>query len=178
MNRVFRNTIFYLLILLVVIGVVSYFQTSNPKTENMSYSTFIKNLDEGKVDSVSVQPVRGVYEVKGQLKKYDKDQYFLTHVPEGKGADQIFDAIKKTDVKVDPAQETSGWVTFLTTIIPFANGMIVVKNVTHPLVSCAGSTFTSVFLIASNIWSAPFPSGTCVKKYWSLSYFFSCPFTS
>ncbi len=119
MNRVFRNTIFYLLILLVVIGVVSYFQTSNPKTENMSYSTFIKNLDEGKVDSVSVQPVRGVYEVKGQLKKYDKDQYFLTHVPEGKGADQIFDAIKKTDVKVDPAQETSGWVTFLTTIIPF-----------------------------------------------------------
>ena len=47
MNRVFRNTIFYLLILLVVIGVVSYFQTSNPKTENMSYSTFIKNPDEG-----------------------------------------------------------------------------------------------------------------------------------
>lgn len=119
MNRVFRNTIFYLLILLVVIGVVSYFQTSNPKTENMSYSTFIKNLDDGKVDSVSVQPVRGVYEVKGQLKNYDKDQYFLTHVPEGKGADQIFNAIKKTDVKVDPAQETSGWVTFLTTIIPF-----------------------------------------------------------
>jgi cell division protease FtsH len=119
MNRVFRNTIFYLLILLVVIGVVSYFQTSNPKTENMSYSTFIKNLDDGKVDSVSVQPVRGVYEVKGQLKNYDKDQYFLTHVPEGKGADQIFNALKKTDVKVDPAQETSGWVTFLTTIIPF-----------------------------------------------------------
>lgn len=102
MNRVFRNTIFYLLILLVVIGVVSYFQTSNPKTENMSYSTFIKNLDDGKVDSVSVQPVRGVYEVKGQLKNYDKDQYFLTHVPEGKGADQIFNALKKTDVKVEP----------------------------------------------------------------------------
>ncbi len=119
MNRVFRNTIFYLLILLVVIGVVSYFQTSNPKTENMSYSTFIKNLDDGKVDSVSVQPVRGVYEVKGQLKNYDKDQYFLSHVPEGKGADQIFNALKKTDVKVEPAQETSGWVTFLTTIIPF-----------------------------------------------------------
>lgn len=69
MNRVFRNTIFYLLILLVVIGVVSYFQTSNPKTENMSYSTFIKNLDDGKVDSVSVQPVRGVYEVKELTEK-------------------------------------------------------------------------------------------------------------
>ncbi|WP_428840933.1 ATP-dependent metallopeptidase FtsH/Yme1/Tma family protein [Acinetobacter baumannii] len=41
MNRVFRNTIFYLLILLVVIGVVSYFQTANPKTENMTYSDFV-----------------------------------------------------------------------------------------------------------------------------------------
>ncbi|MCI3987197.1 cell division protein FtsH, partial [Bacillus vallismortis] len=48
-----------------------------------------------------------------------KDQYLLTHFPEGKGAEQIFNALKKTDVKVEPAQETSVWVTFLTTIIPF-----------------------------------------------------------
>ncbi|RCK09578.1 hypothetical protein DT075_40155 [Bacillus licheniformis] len=52
MNRVFRNTIFYLLILLVVIGVVSYFQTANPKTENMTYSDFVSNLENGKVENV------------------------------------------------------------------------------------------------------------------------------
>lgn len=99
MNRVFRNTIFYLLILLVVIGVVSYFQTANPKTENMTYSDFVSNLENGKVENVSIQPVRGVYEVRGQLTTYEKDQYFLTHVPEGKGADQIIDQVKKRRYK-------------------------------------------------------------------------------
>ncbi|MCY8267357.1 ATP-dependent zinc metalloprotease FtsH [Bacillus haynesii] len=119
MNRVFRNTIFYLLILLVVIGVVSYFQTANPKTENMTYSDFVSNLDNGKVENVSIQPVRGVYEVRGQLTTYEKDQYFLTHVPEGKGADQIIDQVKKTKIQIEPAQEANGWMTFFTTIIPF-----------------------------------------------------------
>ncbi|MCY8558658.1 ATP-dependent zinc metalloprotease FtsH [Bacillus haynesii] len=119
MNRVFRNTIFYLLILLVVIGVVSYFQTANPKTENMTYSDFVSNLDNGKVENVSIQPVRGVYEVRGQLTTYEKDQYFLTHVPVGKGADQIIDQVKKTKIQIEPAQEANGWMTFFTTIIPF-----------------------------------------------------------
>ncbi|MGX1083367.1 cell division protease FtsH [Bacillus sp. SLBN-57] len=119
MNRVFRNTIFYLLILLVVIGVVSYFQTANPKTENMTYSDFVSNLENGKVENVSIQPVRGVYEVRGQLTTYEKDQYFLTHVPEGKGADQIIDQVKKTKIQIEPAQEANGWMTFFTTIIPF-----------------------------------------------------------
>ncbi|AMR08740.1 cell division protein FtsH [Bacillus licheniformis] len=119
MNRVFRNTIFYLLILLVVIGVVSYFQTANPKTQNMTYSDFVSNLENGKVENVSIQPVRGVYEVRGQLTTYEKDQYFLTHVPEGKGADQIIDQVKKTKIQIEPAQEANGWMTFFTTIIPF-----------------------------------------------------------
>ncbi|MDA7028364.1 ATP-dependent zinc metalloprotease FtsH [Bacillus sp. CLL-7-23] len=119
MNRVFRNTIFYLLILLVVIGVVSFFQNANPKTENMSYSDFVSNLDKGKVESVSIQPVRGVYEVRGQLANYSKDEYFLTHVPEGRGADQILQKVKETKIEVEPAPETSGWMTFFTTIIPF-----------------------------------------------------------
>lgn len=119
MNRIFRNTIFYLLILLVIIGVVSFFQGSNPRTENMKYSEFIENLEQNNVTSISIQPVRGVFEVRGQLEGYKADQYFLTHVPEGKGTDQITDAANRTDVTVEPAQETSAWVTVFTTIIPF-----------------------------------------------------------
>ncbi|PAK36202.1 cell division protein FtsH [Bacillus licheniformis] len=102
-----------------MIGVVSYFQTANPKTENMTYSDFVSNLENGKVENVSIQPVRGVYEVRGQLTTYEKDQYFLTHVPEGKGADQIIDQVKKTKIQIEPAQEANGWMTFFTTIIPF-----------------------------------------------------------
>ena len=41
------------------------------------------------------------------------------NVPEGKGADQIIDQVKKTKIQVEPAQEANGWMTFFTTIIPF-----------------------------------------------------------
>lgn len=119
MNRVFRNTIFYILILLLVIGVVSWLGSPNQKPENMSYSKFSQNLSAGKVESISIQPVRGVYEIRGQLDGAKKDQYFITHVPDGQGVDQIYSALKNTDVKVEPAPETNGWLQVLTTIIPF-----------------------------------------------------------
>ena len=41
MNRIFRNTIFYLLIFLVIIGVVSFFNGSNEPTDNISYDKFV-----------------------------------------------------------------------------------------------------------------------------------------
>ncbi|MEC2076612.1 ATP-dependent zinc metalloprotease FtsH [Metabacillus fastidiosus] len=122
MNRIFRNTIFYLLIFLVVIGVVSFLNGNNPKTEKMAYNTFISHLEKGEVEEVSVQPLRGVFEVRGQLKNYKEDESFLTYVAGQQGLDKIDKAIADNKVKnVDyaPAEETNGWVTFFTSIIPF-----------------------------------------------------------
>ena len=120
MNRIFRNTIFYLLIFLVVIGVVSFFNGSNQTTEPMSYDTFVTHLDNGEVTSISMQPERGVYEVRGQLTSYEEDQYFLTYITNNDNVlDRIDTAAKSAKVEVKPAEETSGWVTFFTSIIPF-----------------------------------------------------------
>ena len=77
MNRIFRNTIFYLLIFLVIIGVVSFFTSGNPKTEEKTYNEFISDLNNGKVTEMSVQPVRGVFEVRGKLEGYEQDEYLL-----------------------------------------------------------------------------------------------------
>ncbi|PFA63666.1 cell division protein FtsH [Bacillus sp. AFS015802] len=123
MNRIFRNTIFYLLVFLVIIGVVSYFSNNNEPTKNIEYSTFINNLEDGDVSSFSIQPGRGVYEVKGQMKGAKEGEYFLTYVltTDGKLMDKINAAASDQgiDVKVLQAKETSGWVSFFTTIIPF-----------------------------------------------------------
>jgi len=121
MNRIFRNTIFYLLIFLVIIGVVSFFNGNNEPTEQISYDKFVSYLESGEVKSVSLQPERGVYEVRGQLKGYEEGKYFITYVVNN---DKILDridaaALQKSEVKVEPAKETSGWVTFFTSIIPF-----------------------------------------------------------
>jgi cell division protease FtsH len=115
MNRIFRNTIFYLLIFLVIIGVVSFFNGSNETTDHISYDKFVTQLENGEVKSFSMQPERGVYEVRGEFETKKK---FITYIP---NSEKILDRIDKADSKVDvmPAKETSGWVTFFTSIIPF-----------------------------------------------------------
>jgi cell division protease FtsH len=119
MNRIFRNTIFYLLIFLVIIGVVSFFNGSNEPTDNISYNEFVDSLEKNEVDSFSMQPERGVFEVRGKFEKEVKaGKNFLTYVP---NSEKILERIDAAGSKVEvmPAKETSGWVTFFTSIIPF-----------------------------------------------------------
>ncbi|MBL4953550.1 ATP-dependent zinc metalloprotease FtsH [Neobacillus sp. OS1-32] len=116
MNRIFRNTIFYLLIFLVIIGVVSFFNGSNEPTDHISYDKFVQQLENNGVKSFSIQPERGVFEVRGELEAGNKK--FITYIP---NSEKILDRIDKAGSKVEvmPAKETSGWVTFFTSIIPF-----------------------------------------------------------
>lgn len=121
MSRIFRNTIIYLLIFLVIIGIVSFFSGSNQQVKTMRYDEFIQHMNKGEVTSVTLQPSGGVYIGRGQLQSYNKNTTFETHVPNSeKAVDQIM-ALSKQNTKVDFKQEeqTSGWVTFFTSIIPF-----------------------------------------------------------
>jgi len=120
MNRIFRNTIFYLLIFLVIIGVVSFFNGSNQPTQPVAYNEFIQDLENGEVQSLTIQPERGVYEVRGQMKGAQENESFITYVWNSEAQlAEIRAAAETADVEVLPAKETSGWVTFLTSIIPF-----------------------------------------------------------
>ena len=120
MNRIFRNTIFYLLIFLVIIGVVSFFNGGSQPTDNLSYDTFISNLEKGEVTNLTMQPERGVLEVRGQLKGYADDKYFITYIPNSDSEiNRIQELAGNVTRDVLPAKETSGWVTFFTSIIPF-----------------------------------------------------------
>ncbi|SEN83480.1 membrane protease FtsH catalytic subunit [Mesobacillus persicus] len=119
MNRIFRNTIFYLLIFLVIIGVVSFFNGSNQPTVPVAYDQFIEDLENGKVESLTIQPERGVYEVRGQMVGAE-DESFITYVWNSEAQlAEIRSFAETANVEVLPAKETSGWVTFLTSIIPF-----------------------------------------------------------
>ena len=120
MNRIFRNTIFYLLIFLVIIGVVSFFNGGSQPTDNLSYDTFIENLEKGEVTNLTMQPERGVLEVRGQLEGYADDKFFITYIPNSDSEiARIQELAGNVTRDVLPAKETSGWVTFFTSIIPF-----------------------------------------------------------
>ncbi|HET7657144.1 MAG TPA: ATP-dependent zinc metalloprotease FtsH [Bacillales bacterium] len=121
MNRIYRNVIFYALIFLVIIGVVSFFNGSNQKTEQMSYDTFKAHLQAGDVKSITIQPDGGVYSIQGKLKSYGDNEVFVTNVPSNeKAMDQILSKNKQVKINVKKMQQTNGWVTFFVQIIPFA----------------------------------------------------------
>ncbi|RXJ00927.1 ATP-dependent metallopeptidase FtsH/Yme1/Tma family protein [Anaerobacillus alkaliphilus] len=121
MNRIFRNTVFYLLIFLVIVGIVSFFNGPPADTRDMTYGEFHTHLVRGEVGESSIQPVRDVYVIRGELKTAGAEA-FVVNVPRSDIAlDAILDAAERgdTELTVLPAEQTSGWVTFFTSIIPF-----------------------------------------------------------
>jgi cell division protease FtsH len=121
MNRIFRNTIFYLLIFLVIIGVVSFFNGNNEPTENITYDKFVSLLEKGDLKQVTMQPEGGVYVIRGEHKD-EKQKGFITYVTNNDPMLARLDqAAVNGQVKLEvfKAKETSGWVTFFTSIIPF-----------------------------------------------------------
>ncbi|MDN7247557.1 ATP-dependent zinc metalloprotease FtsH [Planococcus shenhongbingii] len=123
MNRIFRYTIFYLLIFLVIIGILGTFNNSAQPTENIGYDEFLGALEDGTVTDVTIQPDANVYEVTGKLTGYEEGESFVTNIPMENEAliTRIDEIATDQNVNVDylKAPQTSGWVSFFTGIIPF-----------------------------------------------------------
>ena len=77
MNRIFRYTIFYLLIFLVIIGIFGTFNGGNTPTEELTYHQFLTALDEDKIKEALIQPDNGVYVVDGVMKGAKRESVFL-----------------------------------------------------------------------------------------------------
>ena len=121
MNRIFRYTIFYLLIFLVIIGIFGTFNSGKDPTKDIDLGEFITALDNGEVKEFSMQPDQGVYEIRGTMKDYKEGEEFVTNIPPEMSSLQtkIYDIATTQDVKILKAPETSGWVQFFTGLIPF-----------------------------------------------------------
>ena len=120
MNRIFRYTIFYLLIFLVIIGIFGTFNSGKDPTKNIDLGEFITALENGDVKEFSMQPDAMVFEIRGQMNDYKEDEEFITMIPPDLQS-QITEIAQTQDVKVNVLKtpETSGWVQFFTGLIPF-----------------------------------------------------------
>ncbi|EEK81055.1 FtsH-2 peptidase; Metallo peptidase; MEROPS family M41; membrane protease FtsH catalytic subunit [Bacillus cereus R309803] len=99
---------------------MSYFNGSTQKTTPVSYDKFITKLEKGEVRNVQLQPKNGVFEVKGQFNTSSQGEQFVTYAPNTEELQKkINDKAQGAEVKYQPAEETSAWVTFFTSIIPF-----------------------------------------------------------
>ena len=120
MNRIFKNTIFYLFIFVAIIGVVSVFNQNSEPTTQMSNTEFINKLEAGEIKSADLQVENGVYAVTGQEKGAKEDEFYVTYIL-SEQAEKVANLIDDQGVpaNVKGAEQTSAWVTFLTSMIPF-----------------------------------------------------------
>ncbi|WP_174615358.1 ATP-dependent zinc metalloprotease FtsH [Virgibacillus ihumii] len=118
MNRIFRNVVFYLLIFLVVIGVIGVFNGQNEQAEQYDVQEFMQALNNGEIEEMTMQPSNGIIRITGQL---GEDETFITQVPENTNiVSNIYNkATEQSVLNVKEEEQPSGWVTFLTTMIPF-----------------------------------------------------------
>ena len=121
MNRIFRYTILYLLIFLVIVGIFGTFNSANKPTKELSYHEFVTALENGKITEADIQPDNLVYVVKGKLEGYDKGESFVANIPrdDQELMNDIRAAAKDNAFDFKQAPETNGFVQFFTGIIPF-----------------------------------------------------------
>ncbi|MFC6293811.1 ATP-dependent zinc metalloprotease FtsH [Lactiplantibacillus daoliensis] len=137
-NGLFRNSLFYILIFLSLMGIIYFFfgNNSGSQTQNIRYSEFVTQLDKDNVKNVSIQPSGGVYKVTGQYRKAQKvsstnalgisssssktTSFSTTMLENNSTVDQVSKLAAKKNVKLTAkAEESSGiWVTLLMYIAP------------------------------------------------------------
>ncbi|AYC30682.1 ATP-dependent zinc metalloprotease FtsH [Paenisporosarcina cavernae] len=120
MNRIFRYTIFYLLIFLVIIGIFGTFNNDKNPTEELTYGEFLTALKNEEVKEFTMQPDAAVYVIEGKMKDAKKDESFVLNAPlTDEFTKEVTNIADQTDVTVLKTPETSGWVQFFTGLIPF-----------------------------------------------------------
>ncbi len=119
MDRIFRNILFYALIFLVLIGVISLFKGQNEQAEEYNVQQFMQALDNGEISEMTMQPKNKIIRISGTLEK-DK-QPFIVQVPDNTDiiATITDKATEQSVLKVDQEEQPSAFVNFLTMMLPF-----------------------------------------------------------
>jgi cell division protease FtsH len=125
MNRIIRNTGFYLIIFLVTVGIFQFISSQNDTTVEIRYDQLRQELSNNNVKELTLQFDGYSYLVSGEyIKKPDKadtDKFYAHSNIEEFAIKEIYDAQAKNKFAMDvkPMEGQSIWLTFLTSIIPF-----------------------------------------------------------
>ncbi|WP_308637052.1 ATP-dependent zinc metalloprotease FtsH [Paenibacillus silvisoli] len=125
MNRIIRNTGFYLIIFLVTVGIFQFISSQNDSTTEIRYDQFRQELTADNVKQIELQFDGYSYLVTGEYKNKpegsDSAQFYTHASVEEFVVKEINDAQLKNKfaMEVKPMEGQSIWLTFLTSIIPF-----------------------------------------------------------
>ncbi|MEC0135270.1 ATP-dependent metallopeptidase FtsH/Yme1/Tma family protein, partial [Paenibacillus odorifer] len=124
MNRFIRNSGFYLILFLVVVGIVQFVSNGNEAADFPRYDELRQEIKNNNVKDLTVQFEGNAFLVTGEYRELPADtksKSFSTYIPPTDAA--INELIQASDVNgIELTQKkmegTSIWLTFLSSIIP------------------------------------------------------------
>lgn len=141
-NGLFKNSLFYIVIMLGIMGVMYFFFDGNSKTETQEIqsSEFVSKLQSNQVKSFDIQPSGGVYKITGTYKKAQTEKskdtgfslipaskkttkvknFTSTVIQNDSNMAQILKSSEATKTKMDTKEEQSDsiWLQLAITVIP------------------------------------------------------------
>lgn len=123
MNRALRYAILYLLIFFVIVGIFATFNQSGAPTKELTTDKFIQAMENGEIKEFTLQPVNNVYVITGEMVDAEEGETFNARIPSnGQFTEQTLGELADQNNIVwdtEEAPQTSGWVQFLTGLLPF-----------------------------------------------------------
>ena len=114
MNKFLRNVGFYLLIILVAISIIDYFSTKNTTKQEIEYTQFLQQVDNGEVSKVVIiqNTIRG---------KLSDGTEFTTITPDAPNNDpQLYQKLssKNVEIAAENPPEPPWWSTMFSSVLP------------------------------------------------------------
>ena len=110
MNKFFKNVLFYLLIIMVIIWMFDLYGEKNSKLADISYTSFMQHVQQDEIKQVTI--VDNV--ISGKLKD---GKEFSTVAPNDSKLVEKLEA-KKVDIKAELPPQPPWWMSILSSILP------------------------------------------------------------
>lgn len=136
----FNSGLFYILVFIAVIGIVSWAtRGSDGASEGFTSTEFVEFLEEDRVSEFTIQPTGGIYEVSGEFRKnqepevenkngisifgnveQDKTNFTTAILQNDSSVEEVMALANENDVKIQPLEEPSLgiWGSLLISILP------------------------------------------------------------
>jgi len=110
LNKFFRNVSFYLLIIVIAISIIDYYSTKTTTKQEITYTQFLRQVEEQKIDSVVI--VENT--IKGKAKDGNEFNVVAPNDP------TLINTLREKNVDIKAAQPTQPpwWTTIFSSLLP------------------------------------------------------------
>ena len=122
-NNYAKQSMPYVLLFLVIVGIMVFFEFSKYKVNDLTYDKFINELSVGSVEKIEITPKNGagVYYITGKLDSYDENESFKVNAPLSETIlEKVMKFVEEDEIEVltNTNPENSGFLTIIINIVP------------------------------------------------------------